>query len=205
MKTRITIFLLIVSISVNGLLFYKVRQRESDDRPLFDPFQVNYVVTEKGLLADGYIEIPEDVPLLGKQIGDTLIYYQLNYDCDSLTNKCKNINVSHRFCIIYFESVDSLILHDFAAKYNADVISKFIPLKESNKNSYKVEQMDSKFDSHGTFYVKHRFTKQIFECHIVPASGAINDKTIGFELNIDTEFPWTDKQIEENSWIYGRY
>lgn len=59
----------------------------NDESPIFDPFEINFNVTEKGLIADGYVVMPEDVPLLGKQIGDTLIYYQLNNEWDSLTNK----------------------------------------------------------------------------------------------------------------------
>jgi hypothetical protein len=55
---------------------------------------------------------------------------------------------------------------------------------------------------HGTFFVKHRFTKQIFKCYIGQADGTINDKREGFELSIQNEFPWTEKEIKNNRWLY---
>ncbi|MFM7856552.1 MAG: hypothetical protein ACKO96_32675, partial [Flammeovirgaceae bacterium] len=89
-------------------------------------------MTEKGLIDSDYKVIPEDVPLLGKQIGDTLIYYQLNYECDSLTLECVNTNVSHRFCYIYLDNADTLILQKLTSKYDADIISPFIHMNEIN-------------------------------------------------------------------------
>jgi hypothetical protein len=86
MKIRYTILLLLTSLTSCT--------RQIDEGPIFDPFEINYNVTERGLTDNGYTVIPEDVPLLGKQIGDTLIYYQLDYECDSLTNNCINTNVS---------------------------------------------------------------------------------------------------------------
>ena len=170
----------------------------NDESPIFDPFEINFNVTEKGLIADGYAVMPEDVPLLGKQIGDTLIYYQLNDEWDSLTNKSITTNVSYRFCSIHLDTIDNLLLKKLIAKYDADIISDFVHQSETSLDSV----------SHNTwsypkiFFVQHRFTKQIFRCYIGPASGAIKEKTEGYELGIDNEFPLTEKEIMQNRWTY---
>jgi len=174
-----------------------------DEKPIFDPFEINYGVTEKGLIGSDYEVMPEDVPLLGKQIGDTLIYYQLDYECDSLTQKCVNTHVSHRFCYIHLDNADTAILQKLISKYDAEIISPFI---HKNELDIDLKDLDSVSHStwgfHGAFFVQHRFTKQIFECYIGQASGMIDNKTEGFELSIDIDFPWTQEQIKKSSWIY---
>lgn len=177
------------------------------NKPIFDPLELNYGVTEKGLIDNNYTRIPEDVPLFGKQIGDTLIYYQLDYECDSLTHECFNTNVSYRFCYIYINRADTLLLRNLFAEYDADIISSFHHQNEINidegesDSTYQVAPHDA-WGFHGTFFVRHRFTKQIFECYIGQATGAINNKTDGFELSIVNEFPWNKKEIKERRWIY---
>ncbi len=174
-----------------------------DEKPIFDPFEINYNVTKKGLIDSDYKVMPEDVPLLGKQIGDTLIYYQLNYECDSLTHECVNTNVSHRFCYIHLDNADTLLLQKLTSKYDADIISPFIHKNEINTNGTDLDSAShSTWGFHGTFFVQHRFTKQIFECNIGQASGMVDNKTEGLELTIDIDFPWTPEQIKKSGWIY---
>jgi hypothetical protein len=174
-----------------------------DDKPIFDPFEINYNVTEKSLIDSDYKVMPEDVPLLGKQIGDTLIYYQLNYECDSLTLECVNTNVSHRFCYIYLDKADTLMLQKLTSKYDSDIISPFIHKNEIIIDGTNLDSTShSTWSFHGTFFVQHRFTKQIFECYIGQASGMIDNKTEGYELTVNTDFPWTLEQIKKNGWIY---
>jgi hypothetical protein len=82
-----------------------------DENPIFDPFEINYNVSEKGLTNNDYTIIPEDVPLFGKQIKDTLIYYQLDDECDSLTRECINTTVITRFCYIFMNQADTVLLN----------------------------------------------------------------------------------------------
>ena len=174
-----------------------------DQKPIFDPFEINYSVTEKGLLDSNYEVMPMDVPLLGKQVGDTLIYYQLNDECDSLTHKCVNTNVSHRFCYIHLDHADSLTLQNLVSRYDADIISEFLHQNEINLDgTYLDSASHAALRFHGKFYVKHRYTKQIFECYIGRARGTLDNKMEGFELTVDTDFPWTNEQIKESGWIY---
>ncbi|MFT5616987.1 MAG: hypothetical protein ACI85I_000203 [Arenicella sp.] len=166
-----------------------------DENPIFDPFEINYNVSEKGLTNNDYTIIPEDVPLFGKQIKDTLIYYQLDDECDSLTRECINTTVITRFCYIFMNQADTVLLKKLLDKYDVDIISDF-----SHQNEIYGDSTDlyyyphSEWGFHGIFFAKHRFTKKIFECHIGGASGVINDKIDGFELSIRNEFPWTDKE-----------
>ena len=174
-----------------------------DEKPIFDPFEINYSMTEKGLLDSNYEVIPKYVPLLGKQVGDTLIYYQLNEECDSLTRKCVSTNVSHRFCFIHLDSADSLTLQKLVSRYDADIISEFLHQNEINLDGTNLDSASHAARGfHGKFYVKHRYTKQIFECYVGRARGTIDNKMEGFELNVDTDFPWTNDQIKESGWIY---
>lgn len=161
-----------------------------DERPKFDPFEINYNVTEKRLIENGYTVIPEDVPILGKQKGDTLIYYQLDYEFDSITKKCINEKVSYRFCYIYLKQVDTLILKHLIANYDADIISEFSHNDEIYLDLTDFDSVsNTTLDFHGSFFVKHRFSKQIFQCYIGKANGTLNGKTEGFELSILNEFP----------------
>lgn len=182
MKTHQEILLLMVLLtSCSGRV---------NENPLFDPFEINYSVTEKGLLDNGYETMPEDVPLLAKQVGDTLIYYQLYDKCDSLTRECAT-NVVHRFCYIHLDTADSSTLQKLMSRYDADIISDFLHSNEINLDGSDVDSaLHATFGFHGTFFVKHRYTKQIFECDIGGASGTIDDKMTGFELSIVTDFPW---------------
>jgi hypothetical protein len=174
-----------------------------DESPIFDPFEINYNVTEEGLVDSGYTTIPEDVPLLGKQIGDTLIYYQLNYECDSLTYKCVNTNVSYRFCIIHLTKADTVSIRKLISMYDADIISNFLHQDEINLDGTDLDSAShASWGFHGTFYVQHRFTKQIFKCYVAQAIGGIDKKQEGFELSIRNQFPWNEEEIKRNRWIY---
>jgi hypothetical protein len=154
-------------------------------------------VTEKGLLDSGYETMTEDVPLLGKQIGDTLIYYQLYEKYDSLS-KQYTTSVTHRFCYIHLVSADSSALQKLVSTYDADIVSDFMHI-----NEFGDPALHSTVGFHGTFFVEHRFTKQIFKCYVGKASGSIDNKQSGFELSITTYFPWTEEQIKESGWVYN--
>ena len=75
----ILIVLLLSNLILGGIL---IKSSLKDRIPIFHPFEINFHVSEKSLIESGYKSILEDVPLFGKQIGDTLIYYQLAYDCN---------------------------------------------------------------------------------------------------------------------------
>lgn len=95
---KLKIVVLAISILIVLGLCYSFWINRIDKTPIFDPFEINYNVTENSLLKAGYTPIPEDVPLLGKQNGDTLISYQMDYEYDDMD--CVNKNVTYRFCVI---------------------------------------------------------------------------------------------------------
>ena len=72
---KFIIVILILSNLIFGSILWVLLKK--DRTPNFHPFKVNYHVNQKSLLKNGYTWIPEDVPLIGKTIGDTLIYFQL--------------------------------------------------------------------------------------------------------------------------------
>jgi hypothetical protein len=74
---------LILSVSVLANIAFLVLLNKTNDYdvlPSFHPFDINFHVTPESLKSNGYKVLPEDVPILGKTIGDTLIYYQLADD-----------------------------------------------------------------------------------------------------------------------------
>ena len=73
MKKLISLYLFI-------LLFSGCKHSKNTATDIFNP---QFNLTLGGLIKDGFDGIPESVPLLGKQIGDTLVYYQF----DSWTDK----------------------------------------------------------------------------------------------------------------------
>jgi hypothetical protein len=172
--------------------------KKIDETPLFDPFEINYNVTDNSLVASGYKTMPDsgtDVLHLAKQVGDTLIWYQLEDNCDSLTVDCPNYYVSTRYCYVHLASDDSTFLSRLISKYDAQIIS-VLDLDNIRKDSaYYVE-----FGSH--FFVKHRFTQQIFECSIRPDLDSIGNQQKGFELKIHTDFPWRKEKIERLKWLF---
>ena len=72
-------------------IFLTACTKTIDEKPIFDPFEINYNVTEKGLLESGHEKIPEDVPLLGKKIGDTLT----DVTHEDTESWLKNANLNH--------------------------------------------------------------------------------------------------------------
>jgi hypothetical protein len=188
MKNRLTIIVFAISLLTNGILFYLYWTARTDTTPIFDPFEINYSVTENSLTKDGYTPIPEDVPLLGKQLGDTLIYYQLNYECSDATNvkgiDCKNTGIYWRNCIIYLDKVDSVELSRLADKYDAEILGEF----RMQRSLY-----DSNF-LRADFSVRHKFTQAIFDCSIDKSYK--EDKKDKYELSIQTLFPWTKECIK---------
>ncbi len=65
--------------------------KKEREKPIFHPFGVNWEVTDEALEEAGYnFEVFEgglDVAALGKKVGDTLIYYCLEYDCITIDEK----------------------------------------------------------------------------------------------------------------------
>lgn len=106
--------------------------------------------------------------------------------------------------VIYLNVVDTTLLKQLITKYDADIISDFLHINEMNVDGSDPDSVShATWGFHGTFFVKHRFTKQIMKCYIGHASGIISDKREGFELRIENEFPWTVEEIKKNRWIYG--
>ena len=187
MKKRLTILTLTISLITNGILFYFYWTNRIDTTPIFDPFEINYSVTEKSLVKAGYTHIREDVPLLGRQIGDTLIYYQLDYECSEATSiediECKNTGVYWRNCVIYLDKLDSSEISRLADKYDAEILGEF-----------KMQRsiVDTNF-FRADFLIRHKFSQDIFDCTIEkPYNG---DKKDRYELSIKTMFPWTKERI----------
>jgi hypothetical protein len=172
----------------NGILFYLYWTTRTDTTPIFDPFEINYNVTENALIKAGYTPIPEDVPLLGKQAGDTLIYYQLDYECSDATDNeyidCKNTGVYWRNCVIYLDKVDSMEMSRLADKYDAEILGEF----KMQRSFY-----DSNF-LRADFSVRHKFTQAIFDCSIDKSYR--DDKKDKYELSIQTVLPWTKERVK---------
>jgi hypothetical protein len=189
-KLKIVVFAIFILIVLG--LCYSFWVNRIDKTPIFDPFEINYNVTENSLLKAGYAPIPEDVPLLGKQNGDTLIYYQMDYECDD--GNCVNKNVTSRFCIIFLTKIDSLEMAGLVKKYDADIVSAL--------SGEEMEYSDSSYFSID-FFVKHRYTQAIFECSV--RKNYNNDRKKPYELVIMNGFPWTEEDIKERAWIYNNW
>jgi hypothetical protein len=188
MKIRLTLLVLAISLLTNVVLFYLYWTTRTDTTPLFDPFEINYSVTENALIKAGYTPIPEDVPLLGKQLGDTLIYYQLDYECGDARDKediqCENTGVYWRNCVIYLDKADSTEMSRLADKYDAEILGEF---------KMQRSLVDTNF-LRADFSVRHKFTQDIFDCSIDKSYK--EDKKDKYELSIQTYFPWTKERVK---------
>lgn len=198
---RFCIVVLILSLGLNLYLGIRINVIRTSEKPLFDPFEINYNVSEAALLGDGYEQMPEDVPLFGKQIGDTLIYYQMDYECEDVGPAdieetgiipCRNTKAIWRNCLIYLDKKDSLEIERLVNRYDADVISRF-ETREDSMHSTERELI---------FFVKHRFSKQIFKCRVGIDFSETGAKR--YAMSIENEFPWDEKDILERRWIYDR-
>ncbi|MPQ48257.1 hypothetical protein GCQ56_14735 [Marinifilum sp. N1E240] len=141
MRKIITILLVLSNLGLGAFLILTfVKDRD----PISHPFDVNFNMTKKSLLKNGYKTIPEDVPLLGKRIGDTFIYYQFDEEYDIETEPVKVIsdgdtvienwstekvsnyrltNIRWRHCEIRINNPDSTQIEEFIRKYNGYIIS----------------------------------------------------------------------------------
>lgn len=173
----------------NTILFYVFWSSRKNTTPLFDPFEVNFSVTEASLLKAGYEYVPVDVPMLGLQRGDTSINYQLYDVCndaeDIIDIRCENKGVSDRFCTIYLDKMDSAYISKLVDRYDARIISNF---------TWRQDYSDSTWLS-GSFFVQHKFSQVIFNCSIDKCYR--EGKENKYELSIVNSFPWTAERIEE--------
>ena len=117
MRRIVIIVLILMNLILGGFL---LRILIKDRTPIFHPFDVNFNISEKNLIDNGYFSIPEDVSLLGKRIGDTLIYYQLHAEYMYQSNE-----VYWRNCEIRIAKADSLRVVEFIEKHDCYIISKW--------------------------------------------------------------------------------
>ncbi|NOS94606.1 MAG: hypothetical protein HOP30_22065 [Cyclobacteriaceae bacterium] len=179
---------LIVSLLSNAILFLFYWPTRADTTPPFDPFEVNFNVTETSLLEAGYTFRPVDVPMLGLQRGDTLINYQFDEACSDAEDindiRCEIKGVSDRFCMIYLDKMDSATISELVHKYDARIISDFTWRRDYNDTTW----------FSGSFLVQHQFSQVIFNCTIDKCY--IEGKENKYELTIENSFPWRREKIE---------
>lgn len=211
--TLITLFTISTTL-IGVIVYYLTLSSTVDRRPIFEPFEINYNVTEASLVDSAYEPIPEDVPLFGKRLGNTYVYYQLNSYCDSTGTTYTN--VSNRFYNVYFDTINSHLLDKFVRENDAEIITDLLHINEieddASPGGHGLKDIAAEeglsnlhkkaWGFHATFFVQHNFTKQIFMCYIGGSTGSVNGKNVGFELHVDTYFPWTREQIEKSRWIY---
>ena len=105
-----------------------------------DILHPQFNLTFDGLLKDGFVGMPEDVLILGKQIGDTLLHYQFD---NKATGKSKPL---YMFCAFPIKSI------------NTDSIERFF----WGRSCFRIcEYQNDDFSE--TFYVKHQFKRYIYQ------------------------------------------
>ena len=127
--------LLLCTLLVMGCNHPNTKQR--------DILHPNFNLTVKTLMKDGFYHIPEDVFILGKQINDTLLYYQFDDDAN------KKSKPAYMFCKFPISSTNADSVENFL--YGRD----FFRLCEYKNNDF----LDC-------FYVKHQYKGYIFSCTI---------------------------------------
>lgn len=157
-KTIIAI--LILSNLTLGIIL--LRNLTPDRKPIFHPFDVNLNITKKSLINNGYTRIVEDVPLLGKRIKDTLIYYQLVEKYIDNSEK-----VYWRNCQIRLNERDSVVVVDLIRKNECFIISDW-----NMKNP--------------RFFVRNGKNNMIYDCSVY------QDKEFKDVLSISLFFPGID-------------
>ena len=129
-----------VFISLSILLTIGCSSRNHERFNILYP---DFHLTAKKLLKNGFYGMPEDVPILGKQIGDTLLYYQFD---DDMTLRSKPIYMLSEFPI---------------KSTNRDTIESF--LWERNYQRICEYKSDDSFE---IFYIKHYLKNYIYQCSI---------------------------------------
>jgi len=108
-----------------------------------DILQPDFNITVDKLMQNGFYPIPEDVFIIGKQIGDTLLYYQFD---DNANIKSKP---RYMFCEFPISSI------------NIDSVDIFL---EDRMYFRMCEYKNT--DLLHIFYIKHQFKGYFFECTI---------------------------------------
>lgn len=181
---RWIVYLLIISLSVNLLFMIKEFFVYPQTAPVYHPFDVNFAVTEQSLLENGYEPIPEDVYILGKRRGDTLLYYQLDQDCepvdeaerdDPIEMKCEEVEVFWRNYQITLDKLDTLAIEQFIEKNDGFILSDW----QSNNKSYYIKQ----------FLVKYKYSGVLFRCTIY-----YNSDKNKYVFSAECDFPIMDRR-----------
>ena len=133
MKIIKFIFVLLILMFIVGCNSFNDKQ--------IDVLRPDFNLTVGKLIKSGFYSIPEDVPILGKQIGDTLLYYQFD---DNLDRKSKP---QYMFCKFPISNI------------NTDSIENFFERRMCfNMCEYKNNNLLE------TFYIKHQQKGYVFQC-----------------------------------------
>ena len=167
------IILLVISVIVNlVLLIILFRINLLNTKPVINLFDINLNVTKKALIKADFKPYSADIPLLGKMIGDTMIYYHINYDCsdptdsiiigtddstsitvaDESTIQCNEAGISWKQYDIKIPNLDSTAVIDLIGSYQVKIISdwtmsnpNFFVLNEKRRLIFKCSIKEDKY------------------------------------------------------------
>ncbi|WP_299768434.1 hypothetical protein [uncultured Dokdonia sp.] len=155
------------------------KQSKIDKR---DPFEVNHKLSCEGLIENGYKRLwGDDVVLISKEIGDTLIYYQLEYDQEEIEPDIGYIDDDHSSILIpegskefYSKLCDEAYIYfrNFKLKLDKDKSKALLFLKSIDTREYKIITNQSLYPQEGEYFeVLNLKTLDTFHCSVTREKG----------------------------------
>jgi len=136
----------------------------------------------EGLIENGYTRLwGDDVVLISKEIGDTLVYYQLEYDQEEIEPEIGYIDDDHSSILIPEESEEFysklcdesyVYFRNFKLKLNKDKFKALQYLKLIDTTLYKIITNERSYPQEGKYFeVLNIKTQDTFYCSITRENG----------------------------------
>ena len=164
-----------ISALVNIVLVVFIYELNRTQPPPFEPFHVRNDFKDSDLIADGYTQVPVDVYMLGKTIGNLTMHYGLEEDSGKPYWRQAIIDTKMKV-------IDTLGIYELIESYEGDIL---LPEEITYNKTRYVPPLTS------TFFVKHRISNQIFECYFQEDYDTSRQFT-GYNIMVDYGYPLID-------------
>ncbi len=169
---------LYLCIVFSSILLQSCNKQSKVDRR--EPFEINYKLSCEGLIENGYTRLwGDDVVLISKEIGDTLVYYQLEYDQEEIESEIEYIvdddfddsstfipEGSKEFYSKLCEN-SYVYFRNYKLKLNENKFNSLKYLESIDASQYKVITHDRLYWQEGErFEVLNLKTQDTFNCSI---------------------------------------
>lgn len=209
-------FLFLISIGINIYILAQVSSKEIDRKPPWQPFELNPNLTLKSLVDEGYkfAGMPCRQVQYIKEIGDTIIQYEMEVDCNNYSRNFRGLNIwleenvypkakeieeddpfypfDYQRIKNCYQKINARWYHFKIDKPDREAIQKFV---ESRSCGVVSETENWNADGSGSFMVYNRKNALYFHCIVAQKDNLNKLKEKPYwQFSISSTIPFLDTE-----------